>query len=169
MELGANICTPKKPTCESCPVQKFCIAYQNETQLLRPIRTPKKKVPHYDIVISALRKNGRYLIGKRPPRGLLGGLWEFPGGKVETGETHTEALHREIKEELDIEIHSCEYLTEVKHAYSHFKVTLHIYVCKQGKGTPEPKAHTELKWAQKKSFGKYAFPKANHKFLDKLP
>jgi A/G-specific adenine glycosylase len=169
MELGANICTPKNPACASCPVHTFCEANRNATQSIRPVRARKKKVPHHHIVIAAIRKNGRYLLGKRPPKGLLGGLWEFPGGKVEPGETHEQALAREIKEELAITIHSPQYLTTVKHAYTHFKVTLHIYLCKPEKGTPKPKVHTHLKWMRKKDFAKLAFPKANHKFLSKLP
>ena len=169
MELGANVCTPRNPSCTSCPVKTFCEANNNNTQSKRPVRTKKKKVPHHEIVIAAIQKNGRYLLGKRPSKGLLGGLWEFPGGKIESGETPEQALAREIKEELGITIRSPEFLTSVKHAYTHFKVTLHIYHCKQHKGTPTPKVHTQLKWTRKKDFGKLAFPKANHKFLSKLP
>lgn len=169
MELGSNICTPKKLKCDVCPVQRFCLAYSNNTQPDLPVRTPKKKVPHHQIVIAAIKKNGRYLLGKRPPDGMLGGLWEFPGGKVETKESHEAALHREIDEELGVKIEIIESLGKVDHAYSHFKITLHIYICKHLSGTPSPKAHTELKWVSQKQFENYAFPKANHKFLAKLP
>ena len=61
-----------------------------------------------------------------------------------------------------------ENIGKVDHAYSHFKITLHIYICKQLSGTPSPKAHSELKWVSPKHFEQYAFPKANHKFLSKL-
>ena len=94
MELGANVCTPRAPACEVCPVSKFCFAFERGTQSQRPVRKPKKAVPHYEIVVAAIKKNGRYLLGKRPPEGLLGGLWEFPGGKVKPGETHAAALRR---------------------------------------------------------------------------
>ena len=169
MELGSNICLPRNPDCPRCPVKQYCLANKNNTQASLPVRTPKKKVPHHQIAIAAIKKNGRYLLGKRPPQGLLGGLWEFPGGKIEPGESHEQALRREIHEELGITITSPKFLTSIDHAYSHFKVTLHIYLCKHDHGTPKPNAHTELKWSTKKDFPKLTFPKANHKFLDQLP
>lgn len=169
MELGANVCTPRRPSCDECPISTCCAAYGNGTQEERPVRTPKKKVPHHHIVVAAIRRGDQYLLGKRPTEGFLGGLWEFPGGKVEAGESHEEALHREIHEELALRLNTLEYLTTVNHAYSHFKITLHVYLCTAHKGAPNSHAHTELKWVQKKSFGKLAFPKANHKFMDILP
>lgn len=169
MELGANICTPRNPACKGCPVQRYCLAYAQGTQATLPVRKSKKKVPHHQIVVAAIKKNGRYLLGKRPPEGMLGGLWEFPGGKVEAGESHEEALHREMKEELGIRIDILDPLCSVDHAYSHFKITVHVYVCRQRSGRPSPKVHTDLKWVFQKHFDRYAFPKANHKFLAKLP
>jgi A/G-specific adenine glycosylase len=132
------------------------------------VRRKKKKVPHKEIVVGAIRKNGRYLLGKRPPNGLLGGLWEFPGGKVETGESHEAALRREIREELGIDVSVGGFVACVRHAYSHFKVTLNVYACTHTSGKAQPKAHTELKWILPSRFDEFAFPKANHKFLDLL-
>ena len=168
MELGAQACTPKKPDCGACPVSRYCRSLHAGTQEQRPVRRPKKKIPHHEIVVAAIRKNGRYLIGKRPPKGLLGGLWEFPGGKVEPGETHAAALRREIREEVGITVKVGALVASVKHAYSHFKITLTVYNCVQQRGTPQAKAHTELKWVLKRDFKNYTFPKANHKFLDLL-
>jgi A/G-specific adenine glycosylase len=169
MELGANVCTPKKVSCELCPLSDYCCSFAAGTVNERPVRTPKKKVPHHQIAIAAIRDDGRYLLGKRPSDGFLGGLWEFPGGKIESGESAEQALHREVGEELGIELGTTKFLASVDHAYSHFKVTLHVYLCDGVSGTPENKAHTELRWVTKKSFGKLAFPKANHKFMDSLP
>ncbi len=168
MELGAQICTPSAPGCLVCPVQKFCHAHTAGTVPSRPLRRAKAATPHYDVVIAAIRKNGRYLVGKRPPGGLLGGLWEFPGGKVKTGETHAAALRREISEELGIRITIGEHVATVDHAYSHFSVSLHVYRCEHRSGKAAPRAHTELRWVAKKDFSALAFPKANHKFLDLL-
>lgn len=165
MELGSEVCKPKNPLCESCPVQQFCAAYANEMQHRLPKRKPKKKVPHYEIVVAAIYKNGRYLLGQRSPEGLLGGLWEFPGGKVEAGETHEEALRREIREELGIGVKVGGLVATVNHAYSHFKVTLNVYKCTHTSETPKANAHTKLKWVTPNQFDEYAFPKANHKFL----
>jgi A/G-specific adenine glycosylase len=168
MELGARMCTPKTPQCDGCPVRMHCAARAAGVQDRRPVRRAKKRVPHHEIVVAAIRKSGRYLLGKRPSGGLLGGLWEFPGGKVQPGETHQRALKRELKEELGITVRVGGLIASVNHAYSHFKVTLNVYRCEHVSGTPEPKTHTELKWVLPSQFARYAFPKANHKFLDLL-
>jgi A/G-specific adenine glycosylase len=168
MELGSEVCTPRNPSCDVCPVEKHCLAYTANTQLQRPVRRKRKPVPHHEIVVAAISKNGRYLLGKRPSDGLLGGLWEFPGGKVESGESHQEALIRECKEELGISIKPAKLVACVEHAYSHFKVTLNVYRCSHVKGAARAHAHTELKWVLPKHFEQYPFPKANHKFLNLL-
>lgn len=168
MELGSEVCTPRKPSCANCPVQKHCMAFANGTQLERPIRKKKRKVPHKEIVVAAIFKNGKYLLGKRPSDGLLGGLWEFPGGKIEGGESHPEALVRECEEELGIIVEPGDLVARVNHAYSHFKVTLNVYRCRHLKGRTKAKVHTELKWVPPNRFEQYPFPKANHKFLDLL-
>ena len=168
MELGARVCTPRSPVCSECPVKTDCKARLARTQQRRPVRSKKRAVPHHEIVVAAVKKNGRYLLGKRPPNGLLGGLWEFPGGKLEPGESHNDALAREVKEELGIAIEPGDLVASVNHAYSHFRVTLHVYACRHVSGKPRANAHTELKWVRRKDFSKLAFPKANHKFLNLL-
>lgn len=169
MELGARICTPRKPLCEACPVAACCAAQQLGLQEERPVRRAKKETPHYEIVVAAIHQDGRYLIGKRPSEGLLGGLWEFPGGKVRTGESHQEALKRECKEELGITVRAGGLVATVNHAYSHFRVTLNVYRCAlTGSVEPRPRTHTELKWVTPKEFSKFSFPAANHKFIPLL-
>ncbi len=166
MELGARVCTPKKPACDACPVSACCIARADGTQLERPVRRAKKAVPHKEIVVAVIEEDGRYLIGRRPPEGMLGGLWEFPGGKVEPKETHQQALVRECKEELGVTVKAGGMLACVKHAYTHLRVTLNVYRCAIEKGTIKAKTHTELRWVPRSEFDEYAFPKGNHKFLD---
>ncbi len=166
MELGARICLPKKPLCSGCPIRARCEARALGFQDRIPAQRPSKKLPHCHVVAAAIRKNGRYLLGKRPPDGMLGGLWEFPGGKVEPGETHEEALIREIREELGIEIRVRSHLATVHHAYSHLKVTLHLYLCEHTGGRPQALYHSVLKWIPRAQFELYSFPAANLKFFD---
>ncbi len=168
MELGAIVCTPRVPSCTSCPVRGVCEAFARGTQAERPARQKKPATPHHELVVAAIAENGRFLLGKRPPSGLLGGLWEFPGGKVETGETHEQALTRVIRDELGVEICVGGLAAVVNHAYSHFKVTLNVYRCTMRSGSPRPVSHSELKWVPRAGFGRYAFPKANLKFLKAL-
>ncbi len=165
MELGARICVPKTPNCAACPVARQCQALRAGVQAERPVRNAKKAVPHKEIVVAAIEKDGKFLLGKRPPSGLLGGLWEFPGGKLERGETHEQALARECKEELGITVRVGGMVACVKHAYTHLRVTLNVYRCRVVSGKPKAKAHTELRWVAHEDFDEYAFPIANHKFL----
>lgn len=165
MELGARVCVPRTPRCEQCPVSKECGGYQRGIQNQLPLRTPKKAVPHVEVVAAAIKKNGRYLLGKRPPKGMLGGLWEFPGGKVEEGESLVDAIKREIDEELGIGVEVKEKLISVNHAYTHLKVTIHLFLCEHVSGTPQSIYHDEIKWVRRSQFDQYAFPAANHKFL----
>ena len=169
MELGARICTPKKPNCDDCPVYKYCEGRKAGVQLERPIRKAKKAIPHKEIVVAVIQDEaGLYLLGKRPPEGMLGGLWEFPGGKVEKGETHQQALERECQEELGVSVKVGGMVSMVNHAYTHFKVTLNVYRCRIIRGKVKAKTHSELKWVERDAFSDYAFPKGNHKFIDLL-
>jgi A/G-specific adenine glycosylase len=168
MELGSRVCTPRAPRCIECPLRRICDARSAGRQELLPIRRQKSPLPHYNVVAAAIRKNGRYLFGRRPPRGLLGGLWEFPGGKVKPGESRRAALKREMKEELGTEVSVGPLLASVKHAYSHFRVTLHVYLCEHTKGQPRSLSHTQLRWIPKSYFARYAFPSATRKVLELL-
>jgi len=168
MELGARICLPRNPRCPTCPLGNVCVAHEAGTQDQRPVRRPKKEAPHHEVAIAVLCKNGWYLLGKRPAKGLLGGLWEFPGSAIRPGETHAQALRREAKEELGIRLRVGCLIATVTHAYSHLRVTLHVYACSHVSGTPRPKSHDALKWVPRSQLSHYALPKANHKFLHLL-
>ena len=130
MELGALVCTPRNPDCETCPVQAVCIAAALGIQDERPVIKPKRKAPHVTVTAAVIRRNGRILITQRPQDGLLGGMWEFPGGKVEPGEDLAACLQREICEELGVDISVGEPRGVYRHAYTHFKVTLHAFECR---------------------------------------
>ncbi len=165
MELGALVCTPRSPSCAECPVRAHCRASAQGTQEQRPVRKEKRPVPHQEIAVGVIERAGRVLIGRRKPGGLLGGLWEFPGGRVESGETAEEALRRELREELGVEVAGIAPLTDVTHAYSHLRVTLHVFRCRLRRGTPRANVHDALEWVLRDELTQYAFPKANLKFL----
>lgn len=166
MDLGRVICTPRNPQCPNCPLRDACQAYEiGDTEKL-PVKARSKPIPHYDIVIGLIRKGEKVLIQKRPAKGLLGGLWEFPGGKIEGGETGEAALVREIQEETSLSVSVAEKIGSIDHAYTHFKITLTAWWCDWKKGRPQTFAATENKWIHMDEVPKYAFPKANLKVIE---
>ena len=168
MELGATVCTPRNPTCLICPVEGFCEARKQGLIDSIPLRKEKKKLPHYNISAGVIWKEKKILIGQRPHQGLLGGLWEFPGGKQEKGETLQECLKREIKEELDIDIKVEDFILKVNHAYSHFAITLHVFHCRYQKGKPKKIGCADFKLVTPKQLRNYAFPAANQPVIEHL-
>lgn len=166
MELGATVCLPQNPRCLLCPVKAFCDACDRGTQHERPVKAAKKASPHYTIAVGVIWKGAQVLIQQRPEGGLLGGLWEFPGGKQEANEVLTETVYREIQEELEIEVSVGELITSVKHAYTHFKITLYAYHCQYISGEPNPKACQDWRWVNPEELQTYAFPKANKTVLE---
>ncbi len=169
MELGALICMPRRPRCDECPVEKLCLAkkYLDDPSVL-PIRLPSRKLPHHKIVIGLVWKDGRVLIDRRKMNGMLGGLWEFPGGKIKNGETHATALQRELREELAIETEVGDYFMKVDHSYSHFSVTLYAYHCRHLAGVPRAIACEAWRWTRLQDLRRYAFPNANRRIIQSL-
>ncbi len=148
MELGALVCRPATPDCASCPWQTLCQARQQQRQDDYPAPRPRKQIPHYDVAAAVtVREDGRILVAQRRFQDMLGGLWEFPGGKRQEGETLPEALRRELKEEMDIEISVGEELAVVKHAYTHFRITLYAFRCRLIAGTPRCIECEDFCWA----------------------
>ena len=168
MELGATLCSPQNPSCIICPVNTFCMAYKEGLSNSIPFKKQKKKLPHYNISAGVIWKGNKILIGQRPLNGLLGGLWEFPGGKQEKEETLQQCLKREIKEELDIDIKVQKFIMKVNHVYSHFAITLHVFHARYLKGTPKKIGCVDFKWVSPSQLRQYAFPAANQPIIEFL-
>lgn len=169
MELGALVCTPKNPSCPECPVQSLCQASKTlKDPSILPVRAISKPKPHFDVVAGIIWHRGRILIDRRPLNGLLGGLWEFPGGKKENGETLEQCLKREIKEELAIQVEAGQPFITVRHEYTHFKITLYSFQCKFRGGTPKLRNAIDWKWVKPGELEQFAFPKANKRILTAL-
>jgi len=164
MELGALVCRSKEPICNSCPVNKYCLAYKMNKQELIP-KVKKKVIKNIHAVIAIIKKDDRYFIQKRASKGLLADLWEFPGGKIEAGELKVQSLSRELLEELEVDLKSSKYLFDVNHFYTQFKVNLSVYECQL---FSEPKIDATHKWVSFKDFSKYPMPSGSAKIIHKL-
>jgi A/G-specific adenine glycosylase len=169
MELGALICTPTDPECEECPIAANCIAYKQVKTETIPYKSPAKKVPHHNIGVGIImNENNEVLIALRPENVMLGGMWEFPGGKREEGESIEETILRELDEELGVKAEIVKPFMQLKHTYSHLKITLYAFICKLVEGKPEPKTSQQIKWIPIEELNDFPFPKANRRLTEKL-
>ncbi len=168
MELGAVVCRPQRPLCGKCTLQKMCAAHKSARVSDYPRKLKKPAVPQYHIAVGVVFKNGRVLITRRKSEGLLGGLWEFPGGKIRKGETAAEACVREMKEEVNLTVTVESMLSRVKHAYTHFKVIMDIFCCRHVSGRVRLTGPVDHRWIRIQDLDDYPLPKANHKFIPKL-
>ena len=163
MELGALICTPKNPHCKICPISFCCKANITNTQQDYPKITKRKKVPNYIVVVGIILRDKKFFIQRRAPGSMLGGLWEFPGGKVEKDETLEAALTRELYEECGIRPIIIKKIGHVKHTYSHFSINFHGFYCVES--NQKINQSGETKWITPDQIHYYPFPKANHKLF----
>jgi mutator protein MutT len=129
----------------------------------------RSPLPHKIIGVAVIWNGEReILIDKRRQNGDMGGLWEFPGGKVEPGETVEECIAREIQEELAIEVLVGDRLITINHTYPRFEVTLIVHHCQHLKGEPQPIESSEVRWVKVPDLETYAFPEANRQIIDAL-
>jgi A/G-specific adenine glycosylase len=166
MENGRTICRPRAPLCLVCPLTAHCAAFAAGTQDQRPVKAKKAATPHYDVAAGVIWDGqGRLLIAQRKADGLLGGLWEFPGGKLEVDETLPECLTRELREELDIAVTVGDLLTSVKHAFTHFKITLHAFECRHTDGVPQAIGCAAWRWVHPADLDQFAFGRADQQVI----
>lgn len=169
MELGRTVCKPRNPLCGECPIRDHCAAYAKGQQTQYPVKKKKAATPHYGVAAGIIYDDtGRILIAQRPLEGLLGGLWEFPGGKQEPDETLPECLRRELREELAIEVEVGDLFCKVQHGFTHFKITLHAFTCRYVGGTPQKLGVRDFAWVLPHELEKYGFGKADREVIAAL-
>ncbi len=168
MELGAIVCKPKNPLCAVCPIRCDCRAFAEGRMNELPRKSPKAEIPHHQIAIGVVHKNGKVLIALRPSEGLLGNLWEFPGGKLKRQESLEECCQRETLEEAGLEVEVGKRFSLVEHSFTHFRITLHAFHCRYVRGNASPKSSQKIRWVKITELDEYAFPKANKKVIEDL-
>jgi len=193
MDLGSQVCRPADPRCTDCPLEKICGGRAAGDPTRYPPKKKRKPRPHYDVTAAIIWENSRgkggrqrgagagagdaarpgrtdrrLLLARRRPDDLLGGLWEFPGGKREQGESLEECLRREIREELDIAIRVDRPFLSLDHGYSHFRITLHAFHCTYLKGTPRPLGCSDFRWVRISDLETFALSRADQKLATAL-
>ncbi len=120
------------------------------------------------VVGAMIERDGRYLITQRPPRASLPLLWEFPGGRVEPGETDEEALARELREEMSIRVEVAERVIHVEHAYEQYDIDFCVYRCQLRDGAIQHLRVHDHRWVRPEELDDYEFPAADEKTIARL-
>ncbi len=179
MELGALVCA-KKPRCAVCPLQGFCQARHLGITAERPVPGKKSGYTSLEIVSGVLVHNGHVFIQKRLESGVWAGFWEFPGGRMEEGESPEQAVVREFAEETEFQVRAARYLGLVRHAYTRYKIAMHCFVCTllpdatgqiPGLGSsafPKPELHaaTAYRWIEPGDIESFTLPAGHRKLAD---
>ncbi len=168
MELGAVVCRPQNPICERCPVKTFCLAYSSNRQNELPLTSKKAKIPEFKIAVAVIRDRNKFLLVKRKPEGLLGGLWEFPGGKIQPDESEAKGCARVIKEKINLGLAQLQFVGTIKHAYTHFKIRAAVFTCQKFFGQIRLSEHEAFRWLTGEQFDSLPMHKANLKIISLL-
>ncbi len=168
MDLGATICIPARPRCLACPVMSLCQGRAMGIQDELPARPPRRQTPHYDVTAGVIWRGDEFLVAQRPLDKMLGGLWEFPGGKCDPGEALADCLRRELREELAIEVEVGDAVTVVRHAYTHFRITLHAFHCRIVGGEPQTLEVAAIAWTTLADVDRFAMAVTDQRILAAL-
>ncbi|MCX5677265.1 MAG: A/G-specific adenine glycosylase [Planctomycetota bacterium] len=168
MELGATVCLPRGPHCGQCPVRRHCRAAAKGIQDRIPARRRRKPIPHIEVGAGIIWRRGRVLLCKRRADAMLGGLWEFPGGKRRPGESVQRCIRRELMEECALPVTVGKHLIDVTHTYTHLRVTLRVYHCRAGPGRIKLLGCDDARWVRPQDIARYPLPAADVKILEAL-
>ncbi len=170
MELGALVCTPRAPRCPACPLRGGCRAAKLKTPAAFPKKKKKMKLPHKVVGAAVIlnAKNQILIAQRNPEKGMLAGLWEFPGGKIASGESMPECIARELKEEMGLALEVGPHLVTVHHAYSHFTIELHAHFARIRSGRPRHIECAGHAWTTRDHFDDFPFSKADHEIIRAL-
>lgn len=173
MELGALLCRRRNPLCGECPLRPCCLARARGVQNERPVRSPGKKTPHVEVAAAVIwegvRGDSRLLIGRRPEKGLLGGLWSFPNGaRDETDKDLTTSLERAVRRDLGVAITVGEQVTTVDHAFTHFRMTLAAFHARIHTGIPQALGLADWCWTTLEEIDRFPCPVPDRKIIGAL-
>jgi A/G-specific adenine glycosylase len=168
MELGALVCTPRRPSCPTCPLTDSCKAWREGVVDRYPLRDRKAAVPEHALVAGIVLKRGKLLLLRRPDEGFLGGLWEFPGGRRRPRETAGQACQRTIRDHTGLSVAVGDPIARVRHAYTHFKITMEVMACRWQAGRVRLNGSAAFRWVPPDELQDFPLPGAVKKVLPYL-
>lgn len=163
MELGALVCTPLSPHCEQCPVADFCMAKREGAVAELPVKAAARAPRPVDMVAAVVEHQGRVLLERRPSQGLLGGLWEFPGGERPPGLSWPQAVHTLLQERLGLTVEVERHLCDVRHVFTHLVWNLRAFAAVPAPGASLPEEGENLRWVTLAELDSLALPVAHQK------
>lgn len=167
MDLGAEICRPRRPRCRDCPLRESCVAREQGRQAELPHRDPPRRIPHHPLTAAVIwGPEGKLLLARRPWQGFLGGLWMFPGGRQRADLSLEASLRAEVRAMLGIGVRVDKRLVVLEHAYSHFRSTLHAFEACHLSGQPQALGCAEWQWRRPSSVADLALSRADQKVLE---
>lgn len=175
MELGGLVCRPKNPDCPRCPLGRHCQALHLAIVPDRPVLSRTPDIVPLTVATGVLVQAGRVFIQKRLPKGAWANLWEFPGGRIEPGETPEAAIVREYDEETGFATSVAHKLSVIRHGYTTYRVTLHCFLLhltdanpETAPPVPELTAAQQALWVAPDELARYAFPAGHRKLIDQM-
>jgi A/G-specific adenine glycosylase len=168
MELGALVCTPPAPRCQECPVDRFCQALRKGRTHLYPRRNRRPPLSTRRFVAGVVMKSNRILLVRRPEDGLLGGLWEFPGGALPEDADPVRACGRHLKKTVNLDVRVGRHLATIAHTYTHFKLKLELFLCEWQSGRVRLAGPADFKWLPVSGLETLPLHGAMHKALRHL-
>jgi A/G-specific adenine glycosylase len=151
MELGALLCTPAEPRCPACPLARHCDAHRRGDAASLPKKQRKPAARRVEAAAGWIPRRGKVLAVRRPPTGLLGGLWELPGGDLEQREDPTAGLVRNLRDRVGLEIGRTEYAGAVEHLFTHRRLRLHLFRCDPPRGRTRLDGFDAHRWLAPRS------------------
>jgi A/G-specific adenine glycosylase len=162
MDLGSMICLPKEPQCSRCSLNLLCKGEASGNPEKYPTRIVKRKIPHVEAIATVIQKDGKVLLNQRPPKALLGGLWEFPNWRSEEMGRLRLRLRNHIKKEMGINVEVRESIGTFKQTFTHFKLTLYVFNCEATAG------RGKRKWVCMRDLDQFAMSRIHRRIAETI-
>ncbi len=166
MDLGATVCTPSKPSCLLCPVRELCQAFRFGIQEKIPVRMQRLPLPHYQVAVAVVLRGDKLLIGQRPMRGLLGGLWGLPEIRTEIDGSMSREVSRTFQNQTGLKLQAVKTLEPVIHTFTHLRMTFYPVLYRYQAG--QLKEDQPWRWADRSSLSYLPISVATRKILNQV-
>jgi A/G-specific adenine glycosylase len=168
MDLGAQVCTPRNPKCESCPLKRVCEAFALGVQEQRPVKVASPKIPLREYAAAVIEQRGQVLVVQRAGSGLLAGMWEFPNVQVSVAKIAKAGWRRALQREFGLNVEPGAKIGSFEHTYSHFEARLQVYRSALNGLRPRVQSERPFQWVSVKKLGELPMGKLDRRVANAL-